>query len=256
MREQAERFGTEFVDDDVVEVDLSSRPSRSSPPSATWQARAIVVATGASAQLLGLETERRLLGRGVSTCATCDGFFFKGQDSCVVGGGDSAMEEAHLPDEVRQQGDDRPPAGHAPRVQDHAGPGAPEPEGRRRLWNREVDEILGTDQGHRRPPPRHPTTGATEEVPPAASSWRSGTRPTPSSSRGSSTWTRRIPGHRVRLDAHERRRGLRGRRRGGPRLPPGGDGRGHGLHGGDRRRALPRGRSAPLGPGMRPGWTG
>jgi thioredoxin reductase (NADPH) len=94
MRKQAERFGTEFVDDDVVGVDLSSRPFTVKTAERTWRARAVVVATGASARLLGLESERRLLGRGLSTCATCDGFFFKGQELVVVGGGDSAMEEA------------------------------------------------------------------------------------------------------------------------------------------------------------------
>jgi thioredoxin reductase (NADPH) len=94
MRKQAERFGTEFVDDDVVGVDLSSRPFEVKTAERTWRARALIVATGASARLLGLESERRLLGRGLSTCATCDGFFFKGQELVVVGGGDSAMEES------------------------------------------------------------------------------------------------------------------------------------------------------------------
>jgi thioredoxin reductase (NADPH) len=94
MRRQAERFSTEFVDDDVVGVDLSSRPFTVKTAERTWRARTLIVATGAAARLLGLESERRLLGRGLSTCATCDGFFFKGQELVVVGGGDSAMEEA------------------------------------------------------------------------------------------------------------------------------------------------------------------
>jgi thioredoxin reductase (NADPH) len=94
MRRQAERFGTEFVDDDVVAVDVSSRPFAVKTAERTWAARALIVATGAAARLLGLESERKLLGRGLSTCATCDGFFFKGQELIVVGGGDSAMEEA------------------------------------------------------------------------------------------------------------------------------------------------------------------
>jgi thioredoxin reductase (NADPH) len=94
MRRQAERFGTEFLDDDVVAVDLSNRPFTVKTAERTWMTRALIVATGAAARLLGLESERKLLGRGLSTCATCDGFFFKGQDLIVVGGGDSAMEEA------------------------------------------------------------------------------------------------------------------------------------------------------------------
>jgi thioredoxin reductase (NADPH) len=94
MRRQAERFGTEFVDDDAVKVDLTRRPFAVRTADRTMAARALVVATGASARLLGLEAERRFLGRGLSTCATCDGFFFKGQELVVVGGGDSAMEEA------------------------------------------------------------------------------------------------------------------------------------------------------------------
>jgi thioredoxin reductase (NADPH) len=94
MRRQAERFGTEFVDDDVVAVDLSSRPFTVKTAERSWRTRTLIVATGASARLLGLESERKLLGRGLSTCATCDGFFFKGQELVVVGGGDSAMEEA------------------------------------------------------------------------------------------------------------------------------------------------------------------
>jgi thioredoxin reductase (NADPH) len=94
MRRQAERFGTEVVDDDAIGVELGSRPFTVKTAERTWRARAIIVATGASARLLGLESERRLLGKGLSTCATCDGFFFKGQELVVVGGGDSAMEEA------------------------------------------------------------------------------------------------------------------------------------------------------------------
>jgi thioredoxin reductase (NADPH) len=94
MRRQAERFGAELVDDDAVAVDLSRRPFVVKTAERTVHGRTLIVATGASARLLGLESERKLLGRGLSTCATCDGFFFKGQELAVVGGGDSAMEEA------------------------------------------------------------------------------------------------------------------------------------------------------------------
>jgi thioredoxin reductase (NADPH) len=145
MRRQAERFGTEFLDDDVVAVDLSNRPFTVKTAERTWMTRALIVATGAAARLLGLESERKLLGRGLSTCATCDGFFFKGQDLVVVGGGDSAMEEAtfltkfankvtvvHRRDTLRASKIMQDRAQRNPKI----------------AWalNSTVDEILGTDR--------------------------------------------------------------------------------------------------------------
>jgi thioredoxin reductase (NADPH) len=94
MRAQAERFGTEIVQGDVTSVDLGSQPMVVKTPDHDYQSKTIIIATGASARLLGLPSERALMGHGVSTCATCDGYFFRGQEIAVVGGGDSAMEEA------------------------------------------------------------------------------------------------------------------------------------------------------------------
>ena len=94
FRAQAERFGAGFITDDVTRVDFSERPFRVWIEKDEYRANAIIVATGASARWLGLESEQRLQGRGVSACATCDGAFFKEKDIVVVGGGDSAFEEA------------------------------------------------------------------------------------------------------------------------------------------------------------------
>src|ERR1043166_9523955 len=94
FRRQAERFGAEFVTDDVTRVDFSEQPLRVWVEDEEYRARAVIVATGASARWLGLPNEQRLQGRGVSACATCDGAFFRDRELVVVGGGDSAMEEA------------------------------------------------------------------------------------------------------------------------------------------------------------------
>jgi thioredoxin reductase (NADPH) len=94
FREQALRFGTEMVAEDVTAVDFNRQPFLVKTDDSEVEALTVIVATGASAKLIGLENESKLMGRGVSTCATCDGFFFKDQNIMVVGGGDSAMEEA------------------------------------------------------------------------------------------------------------------------------------------------------------------
>jgi thioredoxin reductase (NADPH) len=94
FQKQAQRFGTEMIAEDVTSVDFSKRPFRVTAGDTTLEAHSVIIATGATAKLLGLPSESALMGRGVSTCATCDGFFFKDQNIMVVGGGDSAMEEA------------------------------------------------------------------------------------------------------------------------------------------------------------------
>src|SRR5438128_6699813 len=94
MRKQAERFGTDMIAEDVMAVDFARRPFVVRTADASFESQTVVIATGASAKLLGLPSETLLMGHGVSTCATCDGFFFKDQDIMVVGGGDSALEEA------------------------------------------------------------------------------------------------------------------------------------------------------------------
>ncbi len=94
FRKQAERFGTEMIPEDVTRVDFSAAPFKVWAGDALYEGHTVIIATGASSKLLGLEAEMQLMGRGVSTCATCDGFFFKDQKIMVVGGGDSALEEA------------------------------------------------------------------------------------------------------------------------------------------------------------------
>ena len=94
MEKQASRFEAELLHQAATSIDLSTRPFPVSSGDEQWLARTLIIATGASAKMLGLESERKLLGRGVSTCATCDGFFFRNKEILVVGGGDSAIEEA------------------------------------------------------------------------------------------------------------------------------------------------------------------
>jgi thioredoxin reductase (NADPH) len=94
MHAQAVKFGTEIIQSDAIAVDVRVQPFVVRTADAEYQAKTVIVATGASARLLGLHSERTLMGHGVSTCATCDGYFFRGHEIAVVGGGDSAMEEA------------------------------------------------------------------------------------------------------------------------------------------------------------------
>ncbi|PKL77322.1 MAG: thioredoxin-disulfide reductase [Candidatus Melainabacteria bacterium HGW-Melainabacteria-1] len=96
LRKQSERFGTQIVTKDVTAVDFSQRPFKIEVEKDVYYAHSVIISTGASAKLLGLESEKLLMGHGVSTCATCDGAFFRNKEVAIVGGGDSAMEEANF----------------------------------------------------------------------------------------------------------------------------------------------------------------
>jgi len=96
IRKQAERFGTRFLTKDVTKIDFSKRPFVIEVGDEKYQSKAVIISTGASAKLIGLPNEKRLMGKGVTTCATCDGAFFRNMEVAIVGGGDSAMEEANF----------------------------------------------------------------------------------------------------------------------------------------------------------------
>ncbi len=144
FRAQAERFGTQILFDLAVEADLSQRPFRIKGDSTLYTCDALIVATGASAKYLGLPSEQRLRNKGVTACATCDGAFYRGQDVAVIGGGDTAMEEAtfltrmcrsvhivHRRDEFRASKVMQRRVLDNPKITVH--------------WNRQVKEVLGTD---------------------------------------------------------------------------------------------------------------
>jgi thioredoxin reductase (NADPH) len=163
FREQAERFGAEFVTADADRVDLSSAPFTVAVGTDEYTARSIIISTGASAQMLGLPNEQRLLGHGVSTCATCDGFFFKEKEIGVIGGGDTAIEEAlfltkfaskvtvvHRRDELRASKIMQDRAFANPKI------------GFR--WNSVVDDVIG-DTKLEGAHVRNVQTGETEAVP-------------------------------------------------------------------------------------------
>lgn len=149
MQAHAERFGTEIVYDHINQVDLSVRPFRLVGDMEEFTCDALIIATGATAQYLGLDSEQAFMGRGVSACATCDGFFYKNQKVMVVGGGNTAVEEAlylsniashvtlvHRRDKVRSE----------KILQDHLF--AKQKEGKISIiWNHQVDEVLGDDTG-------------------------------------------------------------------------------------------------------------
>lgn len=145
MRKQAERFNTRFINEDVNEVDLTVKPYKIKTETQELKTKTIIIATGASAIWLGLESEQRLRGKGVSACAVCDGFFFKGKNVVLVGGGDTAMREAnylsklcqkvvvvHRRDKLRAQPALQELVKSKPNVSF--------------VWNSAVEEVLGDDK--------------------------------------------------------------------------------------------------------------
>jgi thioredoxin reductase (NADPH) len=144
MRKQASRFGTEYLTENVTSVDFSQRPFVVRASDETYRSRAVIISTGASAKMLNVPGEKELLGHGVSTCATCDGFFFRDQELLIVGGGDSAMEEAifltkfaskvtvvHRRDELRASKIMQQRAIDNPKIEF--------------LWNSVITELVGQD---------------------------------------------------------------------------------------------------------------
>ncbi|MEC7119946.1 MAG: thioredoxin-disulfide reductase [Pseudomonadota bacterium] len=166
MQAHAERFGTELVYDHIERVDLSVRPFRLFGDSEEYTCDALIIATGATAQYLGLETEQAFMGRGVSACATCDGFFYKNQPVMVVGGGNTAVEEAlylsnitshvtlvHRRDTLRSE----------KILQDQLF--AKRAEGKISIiWNHQVDQVLGDDSGVNTVRIQHTTDGTTQDI--------------------------------------------------------------------------------------------
>jgi thioredoxin reductase (NADPH) len=165
MQAHAERFDTEIIFDHIEEVDLSSRPFRLQGSNA-YTCDALIIATGASAQYLGLDSETRFMGKGVSACATCDGFFYRGQKVAVIGGGNTAVEEAlylsNIASEVVLV--HRRDALRAEKVlQDRLF--AREREGKVRFfWSHTLDEVLGDDSGVTGVRVRAVTDGALTEL--------------------------------------------------------------------------------------------
>jgi thioredoxin reductase (NADPH) len=146
FRKQAEKFGSEHLFKEITSVDFSKRPFKVTSDDQMYTADAVIISTGASAKLLGLPTESEFMGYGVSACATCDGFFFKNQHVVVVGGGDTAMEEAtfltkfaskvsivHRRGELRASKIMQERAEHDPKIEF--------------VWDSVVDEVLGTNEG-------------------------------------------------------------------------------------------------------------
>jgi thioredoxin reductase (NADPH) len=145
MRKQAERFGARIINEDVIDVDFTKRPFKVITASQTYEAKTVIIATGASPRLLGIKSEMKFMGTGVSTCATCDGAFFKGKDVIVVGGGDTAMEDAsfltrfctsvtiiHRKDAFKASKIMQDHVKNNPKI--------------KIIWDSVVDEILGTEQ--------------------------------------------------------------------------------------------------------------
>ena len=146
MRQQAARFGTEYLTGAATAADLSRRPFRLTIAGhGEIQCKTLIVATGASARMLGLESERRLLGHGVSTCATCDGFFFKEKELVVVGGGDSAIEEGTFLTKFARRVTivHRRDALRASKIMQDRARKNPKVEF---IWNTAVEEVLGKDK--------------------------------------------------------------------------------------------------------------
>ena len=258
FQRHAERFDTEMVFDHIHTVDLAARPKRLIGDNAEYTCDALIIATGASARYLGLASEQTFMGRGVSACATCDGFFYKGQDVVVVGGGNTAVEEAlylsniaktvtvvHRRDRFRAE------AILIDKLMARTGEGG----NIRVIWNHVLDEVLGDASGATGVRLRHRETPQTQELKVQGVFIAIGHTPNTQIFEGQVDMANGYiavqggsQGNATATSVARRVRGGGCRR---PRLSPGGDLRRHGLHGRAGRRGLPRGPAALTAPGSR-----
>jgi thioredoxin reductase (NADPH) len=248
MRKQAERFGAELLPDDVTDVDLTGPEKVVRVDADVYRAKAVIVATGSQWRTLGLPDEQRLLGHGVSACATCDGFFFRGQQIAVVGGGDSAMEEAtfltkfaesvtiiHRKDTLRASAIMQERARTNPKIQF--------------VWNSVVEQIEG-DTAVTGVRLRDVVSGESSALPVTGLFVAIGHVPRTELFRGQLDMD--ADGYlRAQPPSHEPARRVRSRRRGRPRLPAGDHGRRDRVRGCSRRRALARRGRAGRDPDLR-----
>ena len=246
MEAHARATGAEVVSDVVTSVDLSRRPFRAETDAgATYLADALILATGAQAKWLGLPSEERFKGHGVSACATCDGFFCRNQEVVVIGGGNTAVEEAlylanlatkvtlvHRRDSLRAEKILQDRLFRHSKIEV--------------VWNHALAEVTGTEMplGVTGVRLRDVRTGAVSERAASGVFVAIGHAPASGLIEGPARDpSRRLRGHRARHHAHLHPRRVRGRGSDRPRLPPGRHQRGDGLHGRARRRAVPgRGR--------------
>ncbi len=244
MQAQAEHLGTKMVQDTIVDVDVTRRPfTLKADGGTTYTADTLVIATGASANWLGLPSESKFQGFGVSACATCDGFFFRGKNVAVVGGGNTATEEAlfltnfaqkvtliHRRDSFRADKTNQARVMANQKIDCLFDTelvevlGGENPKGVSGVKLQEHDHRIDAGPGGRRALHRHRPFARDGVVQGPGGDGRD-----------------RLHQDGSRLDAYQRRGCVRGRRREGQDLPPGRNGSGHGLHGGTRSRALPGG---------------
>ncbi len=187
MKKQAQNFGAEYLHGAVIDTDLSNRPFRLNVEGEWIETRTLIIASGASARWLGLEIEQKLIGHGVSSCATCDGFFYRGKKIMVVGGGDSAMEEANFLTRFGSEVTPGAPPRGVPRLQDHAGPRAPQSQNQvphQHRGGRGLRRLAAT--GHRRAPAQREDRRQSGTRMWTVSSSPSATFPTPRCSRARS----------------------------------------------------------------------